>query len=636
LFTNYSNILWESLTMILFTRRVAIGFSAAAFVLAAATASAQTAVNNFFMQAAGNWNVPANWSLGGLPNGQTTDDFAVIGGVSGINGVSTGAATVNTVIAEQPGGIQLGLAAANSGTLTIANGGSLTVADTAFVGDGSIQVGVAGTGTLNVERGGALNAVTLLSGGNNASTITLGQTTGAGLATVNVQNAYLARTLRAIGTTSAFSAVDTLELQATNNFIPQITTGGFAPLKAGVVASLGGTLTPEFAAGVTPTLGNSWNLFDARAVAGAFATINASSAPILPLGQVYAVRTANGGTNGKLVQLAVEQRLVINVNRNSGAVSLANTGAAGVAVDGITIGSTTVGALNQAAWSPLDGNWQVSNSSANRVSQLRSASSTTIAGNSTAPLGTLFTPPAPASFGTYAEDLTFQYTQPDGTTRTGVINYSGTGGINNLTLLVDPATGKTQLRNTSPFTVAIDGYTIASTLGSLSTTGWSSLDDQNAAGGDWNESNVTASRLSELKPAGSTTLTPNTSFNLGNAFNTTLGRRDLAFQFVLAGEQTARTGVVVYGSISLTGDFDGNGAVNGADLTRWRGDFGLNGDSDADGDGDSDGADFLAWQRNVGATGSTTSASAIPEPPAGLLATLLAPLAAGFVRRRAN
>jgi hypothetical protein len=50
----------------------------------------------------------------------------------------------------------------------------------------------------------------------------------------------------------------------------------------------------------------------------------------------------------------------------------------------------------------------------------------------------------------------------------------------------------------------------------------------------------------------------------------------------------------------LPADFDNSGAVNGADLTLWKGDFGLNADSDADGDGDSDCNDFLAWQRQVG------------------------------------
>ena len=69
--------------------------------------------------------------------------------------------------------------------------------------------------------------------------------------------------------------------------------------------------------------------------------------------------------------------------------------------------------------------------------------------------------------------------------------------------------------------------------------------------------------------------------------------------------------------LPLPGDFDGNGTVDGADLSQWQGDFGQNDDSDADGDGDSDGADFLAWQRSFGASTSTVAASqAVPEPAA--------------------
>jgi len=47
----------------------------------------------------------------------------------------------------------------------------------------------------------------------------------------------------------------------------------------------------------------------------------------------------------------------------------------------------------------------------------------------------------------------------------------------------------------------------------------------------------------------------------------------------------------------VAGDFDGNRFVNGADLAKWRADFGVNANSDADFDGDSDGNDLLIWQR---------------------------------------
>src|SRR5262245_8663322 len=64
----------------------------------------------------------------------------------------------------------------------------------------------------------------------------------------------------------------------------------------------------------------------------------------------------------------------------------------------------------------------------------------------------------------------------------------------------------------------------------------------------------------------------------------------------------------------IPGDFDGDGEVDGQDLAQWKGDFGVNGDSDADGDGDSDGADFLLWQQNFGAPMARAVASSVPEP----------------------
>jgi hypothetical protein len=64
----------------------------------------------------------------------------------------------------------------------------------------------------------------------------------------------------------------------------------------------------------------------------------------------------------------------------------------------------------------------------------------------------------------------------------------------------------------------------------------------------------------------------------------------------------------------FSADFDGDGDVDAADLAKWQGDHGANGNSDADLDGDSDGADFLAWQRQLRQSLASATSSHVPEP----------------------
>ena len=75
------------------------------------------------------------------------------------------------------------------------------------------------------------------------------------------------------------------------------------------------------------------------------------------------------------------------------------------------------------------------------------------------------------------------------------------------------------------------------------------------------------------------------------------------------------------GSVALNpADFNGDGFVNGADLTIWRGAFGSTTAGNADGDGDTDGADLLIWQRQLGAASATPLGTPVPEPASLLLA----------------
>jgi hypothetical protein len=86
-------------------------------------------------------------------------------------------------------------------------------------------------------------------------------------------------------------------------------------------------------------------------------------------------------------------------------------------------------------------------------------------------------------------------------------------------------------------------------------------------------------------------------------------------------------------------DFNGDGSVDGADLTEWRDGFGLTGQTnnstgDADADGDVDGADFLAWQQTLGALEVANDAisSSIPEPAASAVLLSIAPWAGLLLR----
>ncbi|MBA3482633.1 MAG: autotransporter-associated beta strand repeat-containing protein, partial [Pirellulales bacterium] len=93
---------------------------------------------------------------------------------------------------------------------------------------------------------------------------------------------------------------------------------------------------------------------------------------------------------------------------------------------------------------------------------------------------------------------------------------------------------------------------------------------------------------------------------------------------VLYGANQVTLQVGEAGSI-LAADFDEDGSVNGADLARWRTNFGAGAShmqGDADADADVDGADFLVWQRQLGRASVVPAAGQIPEPAAFALLSM--------------
>jgi hypothetical protein len=129
-----------------------------------------------------------------------------------------------------------------------------------------------------------------------------------------------------------------------------------------------------------------------------------------------------------------------------------------------------------------------------------------------------------------------------------------------LVLRVNRDSGQLSIQN-GPQAVSIDGYSVASGLGALVASKWNSLDDQNVS--DWRESPTSglSTRISELKPTGSTAVTAGPGFNLGNVFQsptpTAFGTEveDLAFEYYTP------AGEVVQGTVLYEGEKKYNNIV---------------------------------------------------------------------------
>jgi hypothetical protein len=318
--------------------------------------------------------------------------------------------------------------------------------------------------------------------------------------------------------------------------------------------------------------------------------------------------------------LSIEQLLVLNVNRNTGAVSI-NTGTGPVSIDGYAIRSP-LGGLMPANWNSLQdqgvSDWRESppGGAATQLAELKPTTSTAITPGAPRVLGNVFQYPTPQVFGTELEDIAFEYYTTDGQTVQGLVNYEGDKRFNNLVLVVDPTSGAARLENQSTLGVGIDGYRITSATGSLlpANGNWSSLDDQNAAGGDWRESNPTVNQLVELKPSGNATFGGGITFNMGSLFKTAAagGTPDLSFEYLLPDGTEFTDGEVVYRSLGplLDGDYNNNGVVDAADYVVWRNEINTP-------------AAYNTWRANFGRTagsGAVAAAStSVPEPASALL-----------------
>lgn len=126
---------------------------------------------------------------------------------------------------------------------------------------------------------------------------------------------------------------------------------------------------------------------------------------------------------------------------------------------------------------------------------------------------------------------------------------SGTAFGQRAYLIVDRATGAAEA--TSSAEIAVHGYSITSDGGNLNVDGWSSLEDQGAAG--WAEANPTANMLTELtlQPGG---LVPGTNVGIGTPVVGGLipSQEDIGFQVTTTDGTTSSivNGYVIYSGSS--------------------------------------------------------------------------------------
>jgi hypothetical protein len=592
-------------------------------VIGAATQQAVAQVDVFFQPANGDWNSDQNWLEPNLQNMFIpTFEFnerAIIN-----NG---GTAFVQSNLGVSPGQIILGSTATGSGTLEVRSGGVLSaMAGTAT--NGGINVGATGLGTVRVLPSGMLSSAgPLVSGANEANLISVGGA-GTGTATLTAASATLNGTTQVFPNAN-FSTTGALNFGQSSRYAVEVTPAGNGRINAGDAAQLNGSLSLNFN-GVTPGVGSSWTILEASSFNGSFGDVSSSQS--LPLGQSLILATAPVGGRQQL-RVSLEEVLVLDVNRNTGAARITHPGSTNIVLDTYFIASD-VGSLTPAGWNSfhdqgiLGGDWIETRAAADNLGELKPTTAGTISGGNSIQLGSIYNPFA-GDFNEIGEDLQFVYSRPsDGAIINGIVTYTGTA-VNSLILQVDPTTGQTFLRNTSQTTVQIDGYHVLSESQSLSTTGWNSLDDQNVDGnGNWLEVlNASPELLGEFNALSSTTLAPGASLNLGNAYvGDAAGERDLEFEFLLLGETEDRLGAVIYEPLAtnVDGDYNNDGAVNAADYVVWR-------KSNIGGAGG-----YTTWRTNFGRTlgsgsGGLAGAAAAPEP-ASLCLLLLATAALGSRR----
>lgn len=584
--------------------------------------------NYTWLSGTGDWNNGANWDQGVAPEAFYEETATINNG--GTATLSTVA--VNTraydggsgVIPGAVGGLVLGETAGDSGTLRVMSGGVINFVDSTGAPQGIANIGLDGTGVLEVQGGGSFGTTSL--DVNTGSHVIIGG--GAGAATVtSTGNGWFGGTTTVRGPGHNFTVAGNAVLEASGIFNPVISAANHSAMHVAGTATLGGNLQVDFAPSYTPSVGNSWNLIDATAVAGNFSNaqggIVAVTGEFAPeSGSAYRLRTVSGGTNGQVLQMSLDALLVLRVNRDTGALTIVNPlGAAVPALDGYTI-TSEVGSL-LASYKGISGvpagdsGWEKAPmNSTTGLAEFRATGGLNISSPGTSvSLGVGFskTSVADLGFGVVAEDLTFSYHSLGGEVTLGQVEYVGTPFLNDIVLTVNTDTGQATLKNDTLESIAIDGYSIVSSTGALNPASWTGL---SATLPDWTKSPASSSAaLTETNPVAPSALSVGQSISLGTIgdFSTEEAQDSLAMKFLIGSEQSFRFATIQFTSgTGLAGDFDGDGDIDGRDFLRWQRGQSPNSLS---------ASDLADWQAGYGA-GSLAAVAAVPEPAALYLASV--------------
>jgi len=314
--------------------------------------------------------------------------------------------------------------------------------------------------------------------------------------------------------------------------------------------------------------------------------------------------------------------IALLVDPTTGSVSLSNQSFAhSQSLDGYTIQSAS-GSLQPASFSGFAAHnvpgWSSVGPSSAAISELNLTSSASLGIGQSYDLGHAFTPNG-------AHDLALQFNGLNAVAPTTVpVIYTNVVQLRVIALLGNGGTAiqstVAMIANGASSSVALDGYSIVSAAGSLSIAGFNGFAGHGVAG--WESVGPSTTGISELNLSSSSTLASNGVQVLGSIFAIS-GMQDLSFQYSDHSTGSTHTGLVLY-SAQLAGDVNGDGVVNGLDISliaaNWLHTGSLTGDANFD--GTVNGLDIALvasnWLNslpNVGG-GAGSELATVPEPTA--------------------